>query len=63
MTKNSTYADHVAVEHTAQMLKMTIAVYEKDNHHCFGDYEDSAMVGYLRDINHNVSLQPIRSVH
>ena len=57
MGKDRTYADHLAVNHIAKVLKVTITVSEVDNQHTFGNGSAVLHVGYMRDAKHYVSLQ------
>lgn len=59
MARDGTYADHVAVDHTARMLEIPIRVIEVDYDHVFGSgTTDKLMltIGYLKAIKHFVSI-------
>lgn len=58
MAIDGTYADHIAVEHLSQMLKVSIVVVREPQNLVIGDYGTKLHIGYIPDILHYVNIQP-----
>lgn len=57
MSKDGTYADHLAVTCVSKMLSITITSIQQPTDVTVGDYPTKIYIGYLPDIEHFVSLQ------
>lgn len=57
MSKNGTYADHVAIKTLSVAMELTIIIVSEDDTITIGDYATPCHIGYLPSLNHYVTIQ------